>query len=539
MFRILTVLAAILLLGAAFAYLAEYPLPFVLSLPGWRVSFTPAAALAAALLFLLALALIVSLLRFLLAPLAWRSAWRRHKRANAYQNLSESLLAGFAGDAITAEQKQALSAGALPVSKEPLSALALAQISRLQAEEAALLAAEPQESAAAAEKLWLPLAQESRAKSGKTAQSSAELRLLAFKMLHSQAAARQDASAAAEFATAAAQISPSCLWASLAAASAKAAAGDWPAAEQIFAAFTRTRAKQIKKDRSGRLEHSINLYRQTLLCGQAAALFAHQPRQARDTALEAHKTDRDFAPAAVLAAEILYQLEETRKAEKLVLAAWRRAPHPDLAQCYIRGGGTVKNRAKHWARAQKLLEQTPGNAIALAQAAKAAYQAADYDSAQKLAEQTAAAAPTKQIFILLAELAARKNETAAASRFLAQALAAAAEKAWCADGQALAVWQPLSPISRQLAACRWQTPADGALYAETELQTLSAALVSGPYKEQETDEEAEKSKRGKKPKTGENAPLHGFAPLPAAGAAPQDPIHLNVDNPGVKPAKDG
>lgn len=537
MFRLVIALSAFLLIGAIFAFLADYPAEIILSLPAWRISLTPAAALALFLACCLALWLALALLKLLAAPFFWRRAFRKRQKACAYQVLASGLPAGFSGDSLAAAAAAAKVKPVLPADKEPLTALLLSRLENLQMQqerflaETALAAAEAESGAKLRQK---PLPAKAN---GKNSAADKALLLLALKNRYDAACAAADKETAGQAALAAAAENPALIWASLAAMAAAAQADNWEKALRLYADFAKAWRKEAQKDKSGKIQVMLDYYRQVLLCGQAQALFALAPHQARSIALQAHKIRPDFTPACALAAQILFQLDEFRKAEKLLLAQWRQNPQPDLARLYMSAGGRIRSRPKRLERLQNLAGLGSGNAVSPLLLAQAAFAAENYPLAQKQAEKAALAAPSRQSFILLAKLAQNQGKTAEAARFLAQALTAKQEKAWCADGQRLKHWQALAPISGRLGICRRQTPADTPC-AEAELKTLLAAPAAEPQKKQEAETETEKSKRGKWRKMAERAPLHGFAPLPAENAARQDPVHLNVDNPGVLPAKD-
>ena len=85
--------------------------------------------------------------------------------------------------------------------------------------------------------------------------------------------------------------------------------------------------------------------RAVLLTAQALAAedgtsppVAGQPDAARDRArelaLEAVKLAPDLVPAAALAGRLLGASGEKRKATRIIEAAWRANPHPDLADAF-------------------------------------------------------------------------------------------------------------------------------------------------------------------------------------------------------------
>ena len=68
--------------------------------------------------------------------------------------------------------------------------------------------------------------------------------------------------------------------------------------------------------------------------------------EARDLAVAAATRDPEFAPGVALAARLLTRVGETRRARKLIEAAWARRPHPALGYAYRdvvegEGGGVM------------------------------------------------------------------------------------------------------------------------------------------------------------------------------------------------------
>ena len=65
-------------------------------------------------------------------------------------------------------------------------------------------------------------------------------------------------------------------------------------------------------------------------------------------------------PAAALAGSLLGEAGELRKAARIVEAAWKDNPHPDLAEAYahLRPGDSARDRL---ARIETLAEMAPGN----------------------------------------------------------------------------------------------------------------------------------------------------------------------------------
>lgn len=546
MFRIAIAVLAILLIGAGFALLADYPAELVLSLPHWRISLSPAAALALLIALVLLLGLAAGLLKMLAAPFCWPLAWRRQKQAQARQALSTGLLAAFAGDTAGAKAQAALAQAVLPAEKEPLTALLQAQIAELQQAQKPFFAQaayvrhslNPAKAAPAVAKPgksraeWLITAAAGDKPAGQKSNAAA-LRLPALAALYRRQQAAGDQARADRLAAAAAAVRPGLVWASMAALAAVAEAGEWDKAPALYDNFAKAWQKPAKQDKSGQIAAALDYYRQVLYCAQARALFSCKPHQARQVALAAVKIDPAFTPAAALAAHILFQLQEWRKAEKLLKTQWRQEPHPDLGQVYSKAGGLVASPAKRLERAQSLAALTPDNAVAHRLVADAALAAGEDRLAREQLDKAMAQEPGRQGFVLLAKLAQKSGESEESRHFLAQALAAPAEKCWCADGQKLEHWQAFSPLGRRLGACQWQSPAaetrlsaeDRQFFLQPQATSAAAAMPAG--RDKQPPDNIEAAARG--------AALAATAkPARGKGAGKSaNPLYINVDNPGV------
>ncbi len=167
-------------------------------------------------------------------------------------------------------------------------------------------------------------------------------------------------------------------------------------------------------------------------------------------------------PTAALAARLLAEGGQIRKAGRVIDAAWRANPHPALAKAYaeLRSGESARERLK---RIESLAGKVPGHiegALAVARGAL---------SAQEFAKARAALTPyldkpTKRIALLMAELErAERNDEGRAREWLARAVNAAPDPAWTADGHVSEHWQAASPVTGRLDAFEWRVPLTGAV----------------------------------------------------------------------------
>jgi HemY protein len=161
-------------------------------------------------------------------------------------------------------------------------------------------------------------------------------------------------------------------------------------------------------------------------------------------------------PAAALAGRLLTEAGERRKAAKIVEAAWKASPHPDLADAYahLRLSDSARDRL---GRVQALARMAPGHVEGALAIARAALDAREFAAARHALEPLAAA-PTQRVAMLMAELEELEGDAGRAREWMARALNAALDPAWTADGIVSDRWLPISPVTGRLDAFHWKVP---------------------------------------------------------------------------------
>lgn len=211
--------------------------------------------------------------------------------------------------------------------------------------------------------------------------------------------------------------------------------------------------KQITKEQFRR-------QRAVILTAQAIELDGKESSAAdmRRLLLEACKLAPGLVPAAAKAGEVLNGLNEYRKANKIIEAAWRLSPHPDLAAVYatIKTGDTALDRLK---RIRSLYGLMPDHVESKLALATAAIDAREYAEARTLLEPLAEEHLTPRICMLMAELEEGENSDFGKVRqWLARAVGAHRDPVWVADGQVSDIWQPTSPVTGKLDIFEWKVP---------------------------------------------------------------------------------
>ncbi|MBB5753764.1 heme biosynthesis protein HemY [Prosthecomicrobium pneumaticum] len=487
MLRLLATLAIVFVAAAGFAWLADNPGDVTLVWQGreFRTTLMVAAVALAALFVALALlwALVSGIFR---TPRLIGRFFSGRKRDRGYRALSRGMIAVGAGDTRLARR---LSVEARRIlGEEPLALLLAAQSAQLAGDTAGARAA------------------------FEAMRADPETRLLGLHGLFVEAQRRGEHEAARQFAEEAAALAPTLRWAGTALFDYRAAAGDWRGA--LLTLATNLNAKLIDRQRAHR-------YRAVLLTAQGLAAEQGGPSEAKALALDAVRLAPDLVPAATLAARILTRLGETRRAARILEAAWRRGPHPELADAYaeLRPGDAARDRRK---RMEKLAALVPGHVEGRLALARAALEERDFGEARRLATEVAREAPSERVFLLLADIEEEAGDLGRARELLGRAVRAPRDPAWIADGIAAARWAPISPVTGRLDAFEWKAPA--ALIGAPEPLDLATGAEPAALEAPAVAEPADTVARAAEPALPARPPSAPTQPAPrtaAALAAPQ------------------
>jgi len=263
-----------------------------------------------------------------------------------------------------------------------------------------------------------------------------------------EAQRRNDLAAARMYAEDAAKASPSLAWAGQAALEFRCHDGAWPGALEA-----------LERNRKGGLVHSDVFRRQraVLLTAQALSLKDRDPAAASDLAQEAAKLCPGLVPAAALAGRLVAEAGEPRKAGRILEAAWRKSPHPDIANAYadLVPGASARDRLLRVRLLARLAESHLEGALALANAALEAHEFAE----ARASLAPLAPTPTRRVATLMARIeAAEHGDTGLAREWMARAVHAAHDPVWTADGVIAETWMPVSPVTGRLDAFQWRVP---------------------------------------------------------------------------------
>lgn len=437
MIRVVLYLVLVGLLALAVAWLADRPGEVAIVWQGMRIE-TSVMVMGAALVAVVVIAMLVwSAIRAVLrSPGIVASVLRTRRGARGYSAISQGLIAIGSGD-MKAARRYADEARRIAPG-EPLTLLLSAQAAQLAGDRGA------------AERTF-------RAMAGRD-----DTKLLGLHGLFMEARRRDDMVAARLYAEQAAQDAPALAWAGHAVLEFRSTAGDWIGALEVIE----------RNYKSGLIDKAAyRRQRAVALTARAIALEDGDRDSAKAFALEAVKLAPDLVPAAAMAGRFLGEAQELRKASRIVEAAWKASPHPDLAETYahLRVGDSARDRLK---RVQTLTAKTPGHPEGALAVARAALDAQEFMQA-RMALQPLLAAPTQRVAMLMAELEqAEHDDEGRAREWMTRAIHAGRDPTWTADGIASERWLPVSPVSGRLDAFAWRVPVAELTYEERVIEDL-------------------------------------------------------------------
>ncbi|RVD56545.1 heme biosynthesis protein HemY [Mesorhizobium sp. M2D.F.Ca.ET.185.01.1.1] len=426
MIRLLAFLAVVFALGLGFAWLADRPGEMLVTFNGYQYQLTLMVAAVAIVAVVAAVMIVWWLIKSLWnSPYTISRYFRVRRRDRGYQALSTGMIAAGAGDGALARKKTKEAAKLISSDQEPLINLLDAQASLLEGDHEG-----------AREKFERML-------------DDPEMRLLGLRGLYLEAERLGDRNAARHYAGRAAAVAPQLAWAAESTLEELTERGDWDGALKLVEAQKSTR--QIERD-------AANRRRAVLLTAKAQALVDSDPNAARTAALEANKLAPDFAPAAVIAADLVIRQNDVRKGSKILEAAWKAEPHPDIAELYThaRSGDAVLDRLNRAKKLQELKRNHPESSMAVA---RAALDAQDYATARREAEAAIRMDRREGAYLLLADIEeAETGDQGKVRQLLSKAVRAPRDPAWVADGVISERWAPVSPVTGKLDAFTWRAP---------------------------------------------------------------------------------
>lgn len=429
MIRLLIYIAIVLALGFGFAWLADRPGDLVITWQGQRIEMSLMVAVTAVVVLIAVIMIGWWLLRSIIAsPHLVSRYFRARKRDRGYQALSTGLIAAGAGDAATARKMTQRTIGLLSSDQEPLIHLLDAQTALIEGKN-----------------------DDARTKFEAMVEDP-ETRELGLRGLYLEARRLGANEAARHYAEEAAEKAPHLPWAAEAALGFRSAEGAWDDAIRL-----------LEKQRVARVLDKAAADRKKAVLLTARAMDRLEQGDvagSRTDGVEANRLAPDLVPAALIAAQALYRENSLRKGSRILEKIWRSAPHPDVAEAYIRArpGDSTHDRLK---RAQKLESFKRNHVESLYAVARAALDAQEFKLAREKAEAAVRVRASEGIFLLLADIEeAETGDQGRVRHWLAQAVRAPRDAAWTADGVVADHWAPVSPVTGKLDAFEWKVPVE-------------------------------------------------------------------------------
>ena len=426
MIRTLFIIIALFAIAFGFVWLKDTPGELALTVGDTVYSIGLAQAV-----LLFVIVCVVSIIIYLVLRLVWIApgralfAWRDRRTEQGRAAISRGLLAIAAGDLRQAEMASKEAAKRAP--DAPLTALLQAQAAQLKGD---------QKSAGTAFTAML---------------DNPATRIAGLHGLFVEAERQGATEAARHYAETAYEARPDTAWAVRALLRFQAGEGNWDAALLTLASAGSTRAIDKKLIRG---------HRAVLLTAKAMAGEDTDKAAARQAALEAHQLKPDLAAAAIVAGRILSRAGEVGRAAKVLEAAWKAAPHPEIADAYahVRSGDSARDRMD---RMEKLMRMRPHHDEGRMAYAAAAIEAREFDAARDTLKPIIATRPTRNALILMAELdEAEHGDRGRVREWLDRAVRAPLDPVWTADGLILDEWAPVSPVTGRIGAVEWKLPVD-------------------------------------------------------------------------------
>jgi len=301
-----------------------------------------------------------------------------------------------------------------------------------------------------------------------TMRAGNETKIIGLNGLFEIAVTQGDLKAAYALAEEAFEAADNLKWAGFASMEGRAAAGEWELALEALEA--------LKKHHHVTKDEEINL-KSTILTAQAAVLEVEEPTKALKVAEAAHKLNPGLTNAAVIAGRIASANNEVSKATKILERAWKKSPHPDIAEIYAhaRAGDTAIDRMQ---RVKNLIKKRSSHSEAPIALARSAIECGEFEEARAALGMIQDQDITKRICALHAQLEdADGNNTGKVREWLARAIKAPVDPIWIADGITSQEWLPQSSITGKIGVFEWKIPPQ----SESDGLTLSADKVNSLF----------------------------------------------------------
>lgn len=388
-------IAAVAMLGAV--WLAQRPGYVTVEWRGWRLDTSVGVVLVAVLvLILLGIALWLIFHWITGAPSALMEGWGESRRRKGYRELTQGLAAVAAGDG-TEAQRHARRAEQL-LSEPPLTLLLSAQAAQLNGD---------RDAATRAFKAML---------------EDDEMAFVGLRGLIAQSLRDGNQQQALTYAQRAFALRPQTPWVVHSLFDMQAQTGQWKAAQETLE--TGMRQKVVSADR-GRTLRALLLVERSRACENDG-----NNTDALAFAREAFGLAPERIAVASRLAELQIKTGDSRRALKTLEKTWSLAPHPDLAELYVKASGE-SDPLKRVGIVRRLAAQKPEDMESNLALAQAALDAGLWGEARRYLDAAGGSNPSVRVCRLMAEVEERaQSDQAKVHDWLSRAAHAPADKAW-------------------------------------------------------------------------------------------------------------
>jgi len=418
------VTAAVML---AAVWLAERPGTLTAEWRGWRLDTSVGVLFIAVLLLMLAGIALWLFYRWIVgAPGALLDGWGESRRRRGYRELTQGLAAVAAGDGVEA-QRHARKAEQL-LAEPALTLLLSAQAAQLT-----------DDRDGARQAFQAMLKDEQMAFLG--------LRGLIAQCLHDGSQAQALAYAERAF-----ELRPQTPWVVHSLFDMQAQIGRWQAAQATLETGLRTKVVTQNKGRTLKALLLVERSRAAERDGKDGDALG-LAREAFGLAPERIAVTRRLAEAQLKAGD-------SRRAMRTIERGWALAPHPDLAEVYLKASGEP-DPLKRVAVARKLADQKPEDIESQLALAQASLDAGLWGEARRYLQAAGGASPSARVCRLMAEVEERAHsEQAKVHEWLARAANAPADKAWrcSACGAHHETWRSVCESCGAFGTLHWRAP---------------------------------------------------------------------------------
>ena len=434
-------IAAAAMLGAV--WLAERPGTLTAEWQGWRLDTNVGVVLIAIVVLILVGIAAWLLYRWIVgAPFALLEGWGESSRQRGYRELTQGLAAVAAGDGVEA-QKHARKAEQL-LAEPALTLLLSAQAAQLNGD---------RDGARRAFDAML---------------KDDQMAFLGLRGLIGQSLRDGDQTKALGYAERAFALRPQTPWVVHSLFDMQAQAGQWKAAQETLDSGIRRKVVTADKGRALKALLLVERSREAERAGSES--------DAQVLAREAFALAPERIAATTRLAELQIKAGDAKRATKTLERGWAVAPHPDLAELYLKASGESEP-LKRIGVIRRLVTRNADDIESHLALAKASLEAGLWGEARRQLETAGGTSPPVRVCRLMAEVEERANaDQAKVHEWLARAAVAPADRSWSCTvcGAHHETWRSVCESCGAFGTLQWRAPGTYGQILPPDLQGTTA-----------------------------------------------------------------